>query len=409
MTPDQIENVQYAARIVGRYERRGNEAVMRVIMTDNGVDESLRLQRATDALMLYGAVVARRLGQLRDIAAVEVLDAIESLDTGVIPAPLQWQAATDLMKLLAGGTELGAASKLTADGALATGFNLSVALTRELATEEGKRAKEVADNVSASIEHWAADWNLFDKEAAMAATVAGALDPAGRELRRAIGRLLVERCHTTAGRLLVMSNTLTQPDQTAPSPFGHNDDRVAALGYLCLSISSLGAAIMDLTERNPYAASALMRQLVEVEFLLWAFSENEEEASRWLRSSKTERDSQFSARHFYRKAANGFRGKDYGMHCDIGGHPTPVGLQILVSGGEPTVIEGNFGELINHGGSAWIYLVAAAAKIAEGYGIALDSLVEDAVDAEVRAAVGEWRSKDPLRLQVQIFADTVNL
>jgi hypothetical protein len=56
------------------------------------------------------------------------------------------------------------------------------------------------------------------------------------------------------------------------------------LGLACVVqvAGELGAAGTDLLERDKcYAALALLRQLVECEYLCWAFSEDHEEARRW--------------------------------------------------------------------------------------------------------------------------------
>ena len=54
--------------------------------------------------------------------------------------------------------------------------------------------------------------------------------------------------------------------------------------------SELVSASTDLFEDGRYyAASALLRQLVEIEYLAWAFETRHQEGERWLRSSKAER------------------------------------------------------------------------------------------------------------------------
>jgi hypothetical protein len=42
-----------------------------------------------------------------------------------------------------------------------------------------------------------------------------------------------------------------------------------------------------------YAAAALLRQLVELEYLAWAIETRHEDAEKWLRSSRVERESFF--------------------------------------------------------------------------------------------------------------------
>jgi hypothetical protein len=42
-----------------------------------------------------------------------------------------------------------------------------------------------------------------------------------------------------------------------------------------------------------YAGAALVRQLVEVEYLAWAFETKDEESAKWLRSRREEREQFF--------------------------------------------------------------------------------------------------------------------
>jgi hypothetical protein len=73
----------------------------------------------------------------------------------------------------------------------------------------------------------------------------------------------------------------------------------------------------------------LLRQIVEIEYLAWAFQTRDNDAERWLRSSREERQAFFSPAKL-RRASNGkFRGKDYGYHCELGGHPAPDSIILL--------------------------------------------------------------------------------
>jgi hypothetical protein len=69
--------------------------------------------------------------------------------------------------------------------------------------------------------------------------------------------------------------------------------------------SQLVSASVDLfTDGRTYAAAALTRQLVEVEYLAWAFETRDEDAARWLRSDRAEREAFFTPRKL-RLAAQG--------------------------------------------------------------------------------------------------------
>ena len=61
---------------------------------------------------------------------------------------------------------------------------------------------------------------------------------------------------------------------------------------------------------NSYAAVALIRQLVEVEYLAWAFENNKQEAERWINSNKEERWHFFSPKKLRAGSGGRFRGVD---------------------------------------------------------------------------------------------------
>ena len=56
------------------------------------------------------------------------------------------------------------------------------------------------------------------------------------------------------------------------SPFGHGSDEIVAISMLLRIGSQLTTASADLfRDGRQYAAAALLRQLVEIEYLAWAF------------------------------------------------------------------------------------------------------------------------------------------
>jgi hypothetical protein len=115
------------------------------------------------------------------------------------------------------------------------------------------------------------------------------------------------------------------------SPFGNGDDSLVSLGYLCETAASLIVGAMQLLDdANCYAGAALNRQLVEVEYLAWAFGEDQEEAALWLRSSRDDRLQRWQPRHLRQRSQGRFRGADYAQHCELGGHPTPQGVRALI-------------------------------------------------------------------------------
>jgi hypothetical protein len=136
------------------------------------------------------------------------------------------------------------------------------------------------------------------------------------------------------------------------SPGGHGSDEIVAVSLLLRIAGQLTSAIADLfANGKQYAAAALLRQLVEVEYLAWAFETRDKDAERWLRSTREERESFFKPAKL-RQASNGrFRGQDYGYHCEFGGHPVP-GSYILLKK-DVALAQLLLADLLGHTGRIW--------------------------------------------------------
>lgn len=143
------------------------------------------------------------------------------------------------------------------------------------------------------------------------------------------------------------------------SPFGNGNDEVVAVSLLLRIGGQLTSASADLfKDGRHYAAAALLRQLVEVEYLAWAFETRDKDAERWIRSTSEERQSFFAPAKI-RKASQGkFRGKDYGYHCELGGHPVP-GAHILLRHDE-AISQLLLSDLLGHTGRIWDHVVSWA-------------------------------------------------
>lgn len=166
------------------------------------------------------------------------------------------------------------------------------------------------------------------------------------------------------------------------SPFGNGNDRLVAVGYLGHVAASLQAAAVTLVDlENPYAAAALVRQLVEVEYLLWAFADNHDDAARWLAATPSERRKMWQPGHLRKRSGDRFRGLDYWLHCDYGGHPTPEGVRLLIDPASLYPGEAMLCESLIHTAAAWRSLTTIQAGPDDG---------------QVVAALDDWRDRDPL-------------
>lgn len=119
-----------------------------------------------------------------------------------------------------------------------------------------------------------------------------------RRCRQALAEALNAALQQTGDHLHV-AGWLVGPDRAAAAGTGRNgDDALVGLARLCQTAAALvSGALTLLSAGNGYAASALSRQLVEVEYMTWAFAEDEQEARSWLRSSRQERLQRWQPRH----------------------------------------------------------------------------------------------------------------
>jgi hypothetical protein len=135
---------------------------------------------------------------------------------------------------------------------------------------------------------------------------------------------------------------------------GYGDDRVVAFGALLEIAGELGGgATALLDESRLYAAAALLRQLVEVEYLLWAFSANEEVARDWLQSDRDTLLKFFSPATIRGRSNGEFRASEYQFHCNFGGHPSPDSTRLLVPHGHCLPAGVIWADLANHLQRIW--------------------------------------------------------
>lgn len=182
-------------------------------------------------------------------------------------------------------------------------------------------------------------------------------------------------------------------------PLVNGDDALVALGFLAQAASSLIAGACTVhREGNLYAAAALNRQLVEVEYLSWAFSgEDFEEASRWLRSTKQERWDNWRPKRLVARSRGRFRGGDYQDHCDVGGHPTPFGLRALHRDDDDDLTrELIVAETATHGTSTWDYLLLAIVARCLEQGLPYKEVVPGDFAKQVGDMEGTWRRTEQL-------------
>jgi hypothetical protein len=172
------------------------------------------------------------------------------------------------------------------------------------------------------------------------------------------------------------------------SPFGHGNDSTVAISMMLRIGSQLVSASADLiADGRYYAGSALIRQLVEVEYLSWAFETKNEESARWLRSTHKERIDFFAPAKLRKAAGEKFRSVDYSYHCELGGHPVPGSWILLNDNGASAQIL--LSDCLGHTGRIWDHICGWAKSSSHGNSVRSRSM-------EMSQNYKQWKKVDQL-------------
>ena len=217
----------------------------------------------------------------------------------------------------------------------------------------------------------------------------GASDPELAKQRFALANLAAETFILFGKNLHAAGHYFSDNRKDETSRFGHGSDEVVGVAILLQMGGCLVSASADLlTTGNPYAGAALLRQIVEIEYLAWAFNVRDSDAERWLRSDKPTRMNFFSPAKL-RKAAQGkFRRKDYQYHCELGGHPTPVGKELLKDSNINNQLL--LSDLLGHVAGIWEHFVCWAEQHEDTMSIFAGN------QPTLPAEIDKWHSNDPL-------------
>jgi hypothetical protein len=190
---------------------------------------------------------------------------------------------------------------------------------------------------------------------------AAALDPELVTIRKELA-LFASGVFSKVGTQLHVAGDIVGTDRKeGKSPFRYGSDEVVGMSVLLRVGSQLISASAELlTEGRPYAGAALLRQIVEIEYLAWAFESRDKDAERWLRSDRKTREEFFKPAKLRAASEGKFRGRDYGFHCELGGHPVPTGTVLLND--DPSTAQLLLSDLLGHTGGVWNHFVEWAKR-----------------------------------------------
>lgn len=195
---------------------------------------------------------------------------------------------------------------------------------------------------------------------------------------------VIAACLIRAGRVLYTCGALLGGDRVAGrSRWGYGDDRVVGVAVASEVAADLANGAAELLRvGHRYAAMALLRQIVEVEYLLWIFAHDEEQARRWLNADEEELWKFFRPAELRTRSAGQFRVEEYKSHCAVGGHPSPKSRSLLSDHSIAVPVEWLWSDLAMHLSRLWPSLM----KVVDRVGLRSDLLAD--VDASVVAALG---------------------
>lgn len=158
---------------------------------------------------------------------------------------------------------------------------------------------------------------------------------------------------------------------------------------------AIGASSLYEAERW-YAGAALVRQLIETEYLLYLFASDQGEPEKWLKASQEEVRRMFSPKSMRERADGRFSASEYFTHCEIGGHPRLSGHVLLREHLTPMGRESRalfdpkvqWVDLAQHVERTWNYYVAAVA-------LHSPSNVYPDRFTQIEDAINTWRAIDP--------------
>ncbi len=168
-------------------------------------------------------------------------------------------------------------------------------------------------------------------------------------------------------------------------------EAVRAVGALLQMAGELGSAASRMLSGNEYyAGAALLRQIVEIEYLTWTFKEGRESVTAWLRSTFDERMRAFSPKKLRSNAKGRFLFKDYQDHCEQGGHPVPRGIPLL-GGQAAEAAQIMLVDLLTHSWRTWDQVRTWLADLDEAHQVGFPK-----AGVQISRRLNDWGKRDPI-------------
>lgn len=104
---------------------------------------------------------------------------------------------------------------------------------------------------------------------------------------------------------------------------------------------------------NLYAASALLRQTVELEYLLFLGYQDIDTIGTWYAADPQSLRNQFTPQKMRNRSGGLFRDQEYWTHCELGGHPNPKAAILFRQLGDTNAICFALPDAVHHARRLW--------------------------------------------------------
>lgn len=379
MNEQHAKDLAYGAYLlVGRLRNSGEQIIN--FLEAETLDEH-KFSLCADGLVTLSAYLVDRY--------IEAFDSDQDAALELIPGNVQKALGpsyvdefTDLIDRIRGG-QLAGATDLVATGCIAQELSLVLCLT--LANNDNvhpgaylKRIRNLAQRNPNAI-------SLGDPVRIVESKSEANEDERSNAVRESLLMGILETMHKVAQTERIVYQL--------PDP-----DAVLAMNTLAdftFTIARVGSSIYDMARQNhTYSALALLRQVVEFEYLLWAFHQYPGSINEWALSSRENREQVWSPSAIRSRAGTEFRRADYTAHCEIGGHPTPDGI---VRAYPDTPYAPIHADLASHLHSIWTMLVPLYWDLAEASLLPVDHLDLGSLHTNIEPLFREWMKYDKVR------------
>lgn len=155
-------------------------------------------------------------------------------------------------------------------------------------------------------------------------------------------------------------------------------------------------AVTLLRDNNRYAAAALVRQVVEIEYLLCLFALDKEEPTKWASADLTTVRKEFQPARMRERCGSRFRSDEYAVHCQVGGHPRFAAGYVLPEHvrlgpwSDEVVFAAGWVDLGQHLVQAWRWVE----EILQTYDLMEVGLAASSLD-KAKVLIKDWLLNDP--------------